>query len=501
MTTLSLANAQKPAWWYSWLSSRDRFNSSIFDAYLASATGAAPPPRGPAGPWRFAKEVVTTIAGRLTAWRYPAASSPDFRATVVVVAPAAATALREDNAPYRDTYFGPLLDDLRAHGERPLFIGLPVVEQRKTIRALGRRGDIPAASIAHYFTLFDIAVAAWRVATTKFNRAGLRLPNGANAAPLLDREFSRERGPIMFGMLVERAMWRVLAHHSDARVIHTYENNPWERAIDRAAHEARPRRDVVGYLHCAVLPSHLKNAKAPEENAIRPEPDRIVCTGAAARDIFLRLGSHNPARIVPGCALRGPSFDKLACRAGPPRPIQSVLVVLEGLTAMTKLLQFVTRAMANLPGKRILLRPHPTMPLSVLLPLAGIELDPAAGLDESRASSLEDAIAEVDAVIYQSSTAALTAMAMGVPLLKISLPGPLEDDSLFGCDALKRVAARPEELATALAYFEQMPQATFEAECEAGRAHLHRLMAPINEANLAPFLQSPSAGESLAVQA
>jgi hypothetical protein len=484
VTALSRANAGIPAWWYTWLSSRDRFNSGLFDVFMSAPAGRTPLARRRRGLLRLAKEIAAAIESRIVAWLHPA--RPMAGAGVILVAPAMPDALRPDNSPYRDTYFGTLIEILAARGERPLLIGLPVGHRRRTVRALARRGDIPAASVAHYLRSADIIAAAWQLLTMRFETAGTRFPDGTEASRHIAAEIAGERGAMFQGLLVERALARALARHPRARVIHTYENNPWERAVDRAAHGAAPRRDVVGYLHCAVLPSHLKNFMAPEETAIRPAPDRIVCTGPAAREVFLRLGAHDPARVLAGGALRGSALSQLVPRRSPPSRIRTVLVVLEGLASMTELLRFLAAA-APAGGRRILLRPHPVMPLSVLLPAAGITLDRARGLDESRAPALDDAIAEAQAVIYQSSTAAMTALALGVPLIKVRLPGALEDDPLFACDALKRVVDRPDRLAAALDDFEGMDQLTFDAELDRARGYLERYLAPADDAALACF--------------
>jgi surface carbohydrate biosynthesis protein (TIGR04326 family) len=445
-------------------------------------------------------EAAAAIRDRLAARVRPAAAVNDRGATVLLIAPVTAAALSPGSTPYRDTYFGSLPAFLRDRGERPLLIGLPIADRRNTIRALSRRDDIPAASIAHYLRFRDIAAAAWQAARARLDCAGVRLPDGRDAAPVLRRAFASERGAMMYGALVERATRRALVRHPWARVMHTYENNPWERAVDHAAHGAAPRRDVTGYLHCAVLPSHLKNYIAPEETSLRPAPDRIVCMGPAAREIFLRLGDHDPARVLPGCALRGPTFAELARRAAPPRPVRTALVVLEGLPSMTALLRFLARALPHLSGRRILLRPHPVMPLSVLLPGSGVRLDAASGLDESRAPTLEAAIEEADAVIYQSSTAAMTALAMGVPLIKVRLDGTLEDDPLLDCNALKRVVSRPEDLPSAFGIFETMRQEIFDSEFARAREYLDRLMTPADDRTMAPFLRPASATAAVAAR-
>lgn len=490
VTQLSIANQDQPLWWFTWLASRDRFNSQVFDAYLAAGDGGAPDGTAGSGLTLFAKEAAAAIEAWLTAKLCPVAPSGD--AEVVVVAPVSAETLGAGNTPYRDVYFGDLVERLGMRGEKVLFAGIAIGHRRAAIRMLAQRRDIPATSMAHYLRLRDIAVAAWQALTARFRVSDITLPGGGDGCRVIRRDLRRARGQLLSGLLIERAMTRLLAANPKARVIHTYENNPWEHGIDRAAHAANPPRAVTGYLHCSVLPSHLKNYIAREELALRPAPDRIVCTGPAAREIFLGLGAHDPARVEAGCALRGPDIAAITPRRKPPARVKAVLVVLEGLHSMTHLLRFVAEASQTLDRRRILIRAHPVMPLETLLPRAGVRLEPGK-LEQSRAADLAEAIAETEAVIYQSSTAAVTALAMGVPLIKVRLPVPFQDDPLLECDALKQVIDRPEALGPALDAMESMSGKVFATELDRARTYLTRYFAPADDDAIACFMANGSA--------
>ena len=495
VTALSLANPDNPCWWYCWLSSRDRFNNGLFDLYVGEADVARRRDGLAFSRLRVLKQFVVEVLLWAIARFHPAAKREG--ADVIIVAPATPGPLAPDKMPYRDTYFGPLVDRLREKGETPLLIGLPIANRPETVRALGERGDIPAASPSHFLHLRDLAAAAWTAITARLQVPGdLGFPNGRPAGPAIRASLNTERPSMFQGLLVERAMRRALAQHPDARVLLTSENNPWERAVCRAAHGATPPRSVTGYLHCAVLPSHLKNYKAPEDGAVRPAPDRIVCTGPAAREVLLTLGAYDPKHVAPGCALRDTIPAGLRPRAAPPRRIGAALALLEGLPSMAELLRFLAAAAPGLEGCRILLRAHPMMPLDTLLPLAGIELD-GRPFAESQPRDLAAALEEADVAIYQSSSAAFSALAMGIPLIKIRLDDTLEDDPLLACTALKRVVRVPSELAGALSSIEATPPEKFSAEAVEARAYLDRYMAPVDDDALAPFgRRAPTAAGS-----
>jgi hypothetical protein len=232
VTELSCANASSRAWWYTWLSTRDRFNSGVFDAYLGAATGASE--KVAKGGWlrgfvRFAKEAAAAFEGWVVARRHPA--QLDRSANVIVVAPTADKTIGWQNEPYCDPYFGKLLDWLHAHGEAPLLIGLPQGDRRSAVAGLAERSDIPAAAFHHFLSLGDIVAAILQVARTCFKVPLLELPGGDNARSVIRADLAAARGDILFGLLVERAIGRALTLNPQARVIHTYENNPWERAV------------------------------------------------------------------------------------------------------------------------------------------------------------------------------------------------------------------------------------------------------------------------------
>ena len=483
VTALSIANADNECWWYTWLASRDRFNSDIFSLFIDQENK---PTRIRIKRLPLLRAIAAALEGWFIARVNPVA--PIERVDVLLIAPSDAATLARKDKPYHDTYFGPLMGYLRTAGEYPLLVGIPVATRRATVKALAKSGEIPAQSIFHTLRAGDIVVAAWRALNAGFNSVDVRLLDGRSALPHIELEFQRAKCDIFFGLIIEKATRRLLRIHQAARVIHTYENNPWEHAIDRAAHTDKVRRDVTGYLHCAVLPSHLKNYKAKEEAGLRPEPDRIICTGPAARDVFLSLGSHDSARVFPGCALREQDITTTAPRNAPPKRISTVLAVLEGSLSMTELIRFLAMAAACLKGRRILLCPHPVMPLKVLLPAAGIVLKRGGVLGESRASGLQEAIAEADAVVYQSSTAVMTALATGVPIIKVRLPATLEDDPLFACDALKQVVDAPEMMELAFNHFETMAQGTYEIERDRARAYLMDYLTPADEITVGNFL-------------
>lgn len=527
VTRLSVLNGRDPAWWYTWLSCRDQHNAPLLRRWLrlaaiveameggTTALHAVCPDPGVARAVRQQArqngwQVCSPLGDRLiwvwrglsrrlrgmvdcgrvlvhglrlvrAARRHPLAAGvaddvDDLLITVLHQRPQPPT------QPFTDIYFGVLPRWLAERGRKVLVVGQVLGDPaRVTADVAGLQGPA-VATLGHALTYGDVFGAAlWAVV-----RRPVLTADGA-VRPLLAGGAGRVGIDLGTGRLFEAATRRLLRRAPRARVLHIYENNPWERAVDRAAGEVGRASD--GFLHCAVLPSHLKNVIADREQGLRPAPGRILCTGVAARDIFLSLGAHDPDKVVAACDLRGgtPSAD-LQPRSAPPEAVRTVLVILEGLEKMIALLRFLDQAARLLPHIRFELREHPALPLDRLLPLAGIAVGEGAPLRRSRAPLLTDAIAAADVALYQGSTAALTAGWMGVPLVRFDGGEVPTDDPLYQCKALKREVAQPEELAAALGDFVSMGADDFRHQAAELRRYIAAYLTPPSEETLAAFL-------------
>lgn len=525
---LAQANATRRGWWFSWLSSRDRHHCPLAEdlAWLARAEAWLAQRDGDATLACPAPALAAALSARARRAGWQVRSSPGLwaaalraRAAAVIaavtdIAKAAAIGLinwraarrhpcrhlgghdvilvawldhRLINArtPYESVYFGPLGTLLEESGETCLHFG-PVMTEPGRIDAVTRaamRDDAHLATLGHLLTLGDIAASVIGAAAEKIRWT-------VDDAPLARRALFRHIIYSAQARMIERATTRLLALNPQARVIRIYENLPWERAVDLAARAAG--RDVTGYLHCAVLPCYLNYYIDEDDARVRPRPDRIACTGPAAREVLLSLGSHDPAEIRAGMALRGPNPAALKLRDERSRPIRRVLVLLEGLPRMVHLLRTLADAAAVLPDLRFEVRAHPMMPLDVLIKSGGITAEAAARLHKAADGSLEDNIRQADAIIYQGTTAALTAALMGLPLLRFDGHPPVTDDPLCRCDAFKHTFDTPDTLAQAIGRLDGLDDAQWRAQRDTLRAYVADYLRAPSAAGLSDFRIAPS---------
>lgn len=517
-----LANAESPGFWYSFISSRDRHVSRTFDAAqeIASALRRTVKAQGETVAVSSRDPLVVRELARCAerlgigvertrgdgmrgwsrglgawlralavfAWRVldlarairmasPLRRVPPEQADVLVFTlfhtGRRLPELKRDS--YRDIYFGDLPRWLAEQGKRVVLAGGCAQGERPVLAHLMARRDCASwlrPSIVDA-TWGDLA-AAFRVAVFP----GVRLPSlplGGliDLRPLVARDLASERDAILTGALLHRVALRLLRRHSNARILHVYENNFWERSTYRAA--AAFSRSVVGYLHCAVLPGHLKNYAGQHEWAVRPHPQRIVTTGPDAAELLASLGSYPANMIVAGVALRDPPA-RVEEPTAPPQPGR-VLVLLEGLMSMAPLLRLCHEAALVRTDLQIVVRAHPDLPAARISRDAGFDFD-RSPLRSSDTDDLRADIAEAAVVVYQGTTAAITVGLLPRPLVRAALDARVDDDPLAGIDELKWQFSDLASLLAALDEALACPASRLERAATARAARILRRWSP-----------------------
>jgi surface carbohydrate biosynthesis protein (TIGR04326 family) len=534
VTKLSLANADHKTWWYTWLSSRDRFNSIVWskleaniraELLLAQATDDAEivtddpllvdliTENMRALGWHVSVKIFDRVnwlankirnrvksfvsifrflgnSGRwyLAARANRTKSQSDINSADYIFVSVADINSLNSVETFTDHYFGPLPELLAAQDKKVCVVFIPTGNPAGICRALAnKQSNVLLTSIAHFMKPGDLLkTLGLAVRGFKFNAQLSEIRPALQT--IIKADFKRSVGPICDGITIENAMKRILRLSPKARIVHIYENNPWERAIATAVNTAAAKHEITGYLHCAVLESHIKNFIAAEETKLRPGPDKIICTGPSAREIFLKLGEHNPDRVIAGCALRGQDISALPLRETPPKKIRRVIVIMEGLTSMVQLLKFIHQAAKENPAVDFELREHPALPLATLLPETSIRIGEDANLKVSSPGKIENLFSDYDVALYQGTTAAMTAVAMGLPVIKLALEESVNDDPLINCNSLKKIISERGELVSAFTYFESMSDETFLEQAKDARRYVEDYLAQPTSETLKPFV-------------
>lgn len=214
------------------------------------------------------------------------------------------------------------------------------------------------------------------------------------------------------------------------RMIHVYENQPWERAICWETKRCFPEATVVGYQHANVEQLLLNFHLAPGEVEVAPLPDRIVTVGRYTAKI-LSGGGYKPGQVRAGGALqmqelfagRSTSDHKSASRN------QATVLVApsNGIEEAAELVDIAGRLFDESEGVKVILKCHPAMPLDMITKSAGVGLPPNVILSEEW---ITDLMQKCDLMVYSGSSVCFQALTLGLPVIHFSTRFDLDLDPL-----------------------------------------------------------------------
>lgn len=385
--------------------------------------------------------------------------------------------------PYRDIFFGNLPAALLPQGKTPLLFGQISGDSAPLSAAMLKHESFPIRSLVHATDLRDVFGAVLRAGVTALRAVPVSSQLGIDITSLARLDLARGRWQeITVGRLIEAALVRLLQAHPAAQLMHIYENNRWEHACRRAAD--RCGRTVTGYQHSAVIRSHLKMQALP--GMAKPYPDRIVASGPEARRILVEVMGHDPGRIIDGCALRPSPPPPAGCyrRRG---ELRHILVLLQGLAILPHFYDALQEAFGGSGTEiEVTLRPHPGFTVAQMIRDTRLVLQAPF-----RASSEPDLVRELlehDVVVYGGSTAAMEAVAAGVPAVHLDVGDSVDVDPLFAEPALTARVGDPAQLLDACRRLAALPDAEYQQQAARARAYVGDYFAPPTAGMLATIV-------------
>ena len=215
-----------------------------------------------------------------------------------------------------------------------------------------------------------------------------------------------------------------------------------------------------------------------------PLPDYIVTTGEASRKILIGTGRYPEDKVLAGVALRQTSTAEKR-REGKFEPRRLLVILSSSIEEYTKSIRFLNAALKAPTEYEVVLRPHPTMPLD-----AALRLLPPLTLRyraSSRASVSEDLL-ESDVVLYASSTIAIEAISVGLPVIYLDIGDFMNPDPLFDFSDLKWSLTEPAQLIPALKRIAALPPSDLDRRRAAARAYALSYLTPADAAGVATFM-------------
>lgn len=387
-----------------------------------------------------------------------------------------------DNPLEVERYFGRLPKILRAGGASLGFAANSAIgeERVESVVANAVAARSPTFMVEDGFTLGKVFKAAllsltvpWRV-KTDVSIAGFGLK------PVL--RFERQRmlatwRPMQ--SLLAGEVGAFLARHGlhPKTVVHTYENQPWEKMLRAGLRKHLPQTKIVACQHVPLAPLFISIHPSRREIARGLLVDRLMLTGEHFIDMF-RDNGFPAQRLAVGGTLR---FEDLVRPArGVHQRAQGSLRVLCSTSIdyeeSLELAHKVVMASLGVDGVTVVVNFHPALPegrreqlKQTLREYAGEDLTHVSYSTASSGTLLEEA----DVLTYNTSSAAFDALAQKCPVLNVQRENGLDYDRV------------PEPLAHRARSIDEIR--TFFERCVAGEVSdvpyetLARAIAPVDE--------------------
>ena len=454
-----------PAWWATWLASRDAFASSanfIFesvflgrpaDDFLASYNGRRFVSHFSVMSKSALKMMLQFFFDARCLRKSVRQQQKKWRATPIHVIKTFGFEKNFEAHRFSDPYFPGLAAYLRNATQSPVLTVCDVigalrntsqfaadVEDVVVLQAFMRWWDVPRALLAIMRGLFTplprhLMFAGQDVTT---------LTHRLYRLDLLSRD-------ALYSFCVRYAFQRLAQAFVVKSVTMTCENHPWERMAISALRATSPSVRITSYQHSVVHEGLINMYLGQGEVEFAPVADRLLTVGEITAQNIVKYGRYGNVSVRPACALRFAYLHELAPRAKPATDV--LLVVLSGISQGAELLDYILAQISDLAGWKIVIREHPALKIADLAfrNSRDYKIESIANLELSKGRSIVEDLTRSSAVLYHSSTAALEALQLGIPVIYYDDQRLLSVDPAQDCPELHWQVSAKSQLRPTLA--------------------------------------------------
>lgn len=391
---------------------------------------------------------------------------------------------------YRDAYFAPLIENLAATGEKAVVYPLLLerhLDQLKKLRSL--QCSPPVVPWDSCLTFKSILVSLFRALALYLSPIRLRGPieiDGLDLSSLVKRAVreTRRSGDIFMGYRLYYSSRNLAGRIKITRCIYIFENHAWEKMLLLGVRSVSPQTQMVGYQHASVTPGHTNFILQKDEAKVTPLPDMILTTGEVTKEWLEHEGNYPLGIIKTACALRQSNSMKTELKPRNRQLNQILVAMAHGIQEYVPTLKLLECAFVGVPGYRVRVRPHPSVPLEDAFKVAPLTRQ---DFYSASTSSLADDLQWADVVLYSSTTVGLEALAMGIPVVHLDLGTFLDEDPMFGWSEFKWSVADPSDLVKTIQQIEAIPEEMFEQLQHKGQKYVSEYLRPVTPSALKSF--------------
>lgn len=213
------------------------------------------------------------------------------------------------------------------------------------------------------------------------------------------------------------------------------EMHAWEKALLATRKKYADDMELFGYQHATVSKMLLNYFNHPSElqeadsKYAMPKPDKIACAGEVPHNYFKESGWRDEELTVVE-AIRYSHLRNIIPHGGKLK--ENILLVAFSISIeeSTAILNMVYEGLKDAENVKVWLKPHPFLPMDLVLQKSGISLSDAQF--EIKEGQIEKLLPDVKGVIISESGTALEALAYGCKIITLNLPDMVNMSPLRG---------------------------------------------------------------------
>lgn len=357
-----------------------------------------------------------------------------------------------DRGRYYDPFFGQIHNLLSKNHENLIYLNDYLVHpDTKIASVISSCGEVTVNVPYSFLNWIELSIVLWKVFFRRFRFQGCNF-HGCDFSSLLmwnTRRFSYDfniNAEIFYG-----AVKHLCRKSNFSQLIYIFEGNTLERAGIQAFRQYSSGK-ISGYSHGVIFTINLKLRLSEKEGYLKPEPDRIICTGPYTKNLLVRVRQRNRAKMLTGCSLRYiPLIDDH--RKVSKGFTNNLLIALDGVGRSISFLDWLFKNEKVFKGYRVYLRSHPNIPIKEIVDQC-LSKKPENFIISHR--SLEEDLKDCFCVFYRHTSIGIQALLNNIPVVHLAIDTPLSGDPIEELKEGKWVIHTPQELEETLKEIQEL---------------------------------------------
>jgi surface carbohydrate biosynthesis protein (TIGR04326 family) len=323
-----------------------------------------------------------------------------------------------DKNSYQDIYFGKLGDNLTQKGICVYYLldVIPTIWYPSLVHA-ALRSNINFFLMEDFISWADLIKSVYRVWNLPSQITDIPLFGELDIQSIVNEDLYNER----YTSMGEHAFLSYLVCKKIGRdfvvknFIFTYENQACQKLFALAFRKYSPKTTLIGYVHTYAIPMYTLYSISEKEKNLMPLPDKIIVNGEQSKKYLVACGY--PENII---FLGGALRHEYLWSTNPGIPIKkdSFNLLVAASVNINEAVELIQKCLAAFSGKlkyNLIIKTHPTLPFRKILKFFPVLPDNIV-ISET---PIQELLKNADIVLYTSSTVAIEAVALRVPVIHV----------------------------------------------------------------------------------